>query len=179
MVLLQSAPSWDLVITLVFVIGITYGFIMLRDRVLVMLLALYAGTVIANTFAEPIHKFFNGDIAILNKLWVESSVSPFTIKVALFIAAILVFTAKSGLSGRRSNFSFFELGAFSFLNVCIGLSSIFSFMEPDKLTGYTNASKLASLIVQHHTLWYIAPVIILAIVGGGGRGGASRYADDY
>ncbi len=179
MVLLQAAPSWDLVITLVFVIGITYGFIMLRDRILVTLLALYAGNVIANILSEPIHKFFNGDVAILNKLWVESSMSLFTIKMIIFLAVILVFSAKSGLAGRRSHFNFVELGGYSFLSVCIALSSIFSFMEPDKLQGYVGASKLAAFVVSHQTLWFIAPVLILAVMGASSRGGGGRYADDY
>ncbi len=176
MVLLQAAPSWDLVITLMFVIGITYGFIMLRDRILVMLLSLYAGNVIANALSEPIHKFFNGDIALLNKLWVQSSISPFAIKALLFVAVILVFSAKSGLTGKRTNLSFFELGIYSFLSVCIGLATIFSFMEPDKLQAFTAASKLVTLVVNHHTLWFIAPVIILGVMGTTSR---SRYSDDY
>lgn len=178
MILLQAAPSWDLVITLMFVIGVTYGFIMLRDRVLVTLLSLYAGFVVANLLAEPIFKFFNGDIALLNKLWVESSVSPFYIKTFLFMAVVLLIGAKSGLVGRRSGFSFFELAAYSFLNVCIGLSAIFSFMEPDKLKAYTDASKLAAAIVNHQNLWFIAPLIILLALGSTSHR-SSRYADDY
>ena len=84
MILLQAAPSWDLVIALAFVIGVTYGFIMLRDRILVMLLSLYAGIMVANLVAEPIQKFFSGDIALLNKIWVQSSASPFMIKTIIF-----------------------------------------------------------------------------------------------
>lgn len=175
---LQSAPSWDLVITLMFVIGVTYGFIMMRDRILVMLLALYAGNVVANAIAEPIHKFFNGDVAILNKIWVSSNASPFFIKLAVFGAVVLLISAKGGLSGKRSGVSFFELGAYSFFSVCIGLSSLFSFMEPAKVAEYTSASKLAALVVNHQTLWFVAPLVVLAVLGGGHRS-ASRYADDY
>lgn len=177
MIVLQAAPSWDLVITLFFVIGVAYGFIMLRDRIMVTLLSLYAGTVVANALSEPIHKFFTGDVAILNKLWVESSIQPFYIKTALFAGVVLLIGAKGNLSGRRSNFSFFELLAYSFFNVCIALSSIFAFMEPDKLKAYTEASKLATLVVKHQTFWYIAPLLVLLILGGSMR--SSRYTDDY
>ncbi len=182
MALLQAAPSWDLVITLAFVIGITYGFIMLRDRVLVTLLSLYAGNVIANTFAAPIQKFFNGDTAILNKIWVESSASPFMIKVALFGAVIVLIGAKAGLVGKRSGFSMFELAAYSFFNVCIGLSTIFSFMSPEQLQGYTNASKLATFIVHHQMVWFIAPLLVLAVMSHSssrGGGGGGYYGQDY
>jgi hypothetical protein len=178
MVVLQAAPSWDLVITLTFVIGVTYGFIMLRDKVLVTLLSLFAGNVIANMFAEPIQKFFSGDTAILNKIWVESSASPFAIKLVLFGAVILIIGAKSGLGGRRSGFSVFELVAYSFFNVCIALSTIFSFMPAEQLKGYTDASKLAAFLIHHQLLWFIAPLVILAVIGhASNRGGG--YAQDY
>jgi hypothetical protein len=179
MIVLQAAPSWDLVITLIFVIGMSYGFIMLRDRVLVTLLSLYAGTVIANVMAEPILKFFKGDVAILNKLWVESSASPFTIKVALFFGAVLLIGAKSGIGGKRGHFSFFELAAYSFFNVCIGLAAIFSFMDPDKVQAYVSASKLVGLIVNHQVLWVVAPLVVLLIMGGSGGRRSGGYSDDY
>jgi hypothetical protein len=177
-ILLQSAPSWDLVITLVFVIGVSYGFIMLRDRILVTLLSLYAGIIIANSLSEPIHKFFNGDIALLNKLWVESDASPFMIKLVLFGATVLLLGSKSGLGGKRGHFSFMELASYSFLTVCIGLSAVFSFMEPDKLKGYTDVSKLVAAVVQHESLWLIAPLVVMLVLGGA-SGGGRRYSDDY
>ncbi len=177
MILLQSAPSWDLVITLAFVIGITYGFVMLRDRILVMLLSLYGGIIIANTLAEPVQKFFNGDIAILNKLWVESSASPFMIKLVLFGLVILILNAKGGIVGRRGQFNMLEMAAYSFFNVAIGLSAVFSFMTPDKLAAFTSASKLVTLVVQHQNLWLVAPLIVLAALGSAPRRGG--YSDDY
>lgn len=165
MVVLQAAPSWDLVITLGFVIGVTYGFIMLRDRILVAILSLYAGIIVAEAFVEPIHKFFNGDIALLNKLWIQSSMSPFTIKIALLTVVALVINAKSGIGPRRWHLSFFELGAYSFLAVAIALSTVFHFMEPDKLQAYTQVSKLAALIVEHRVLWLLGPILLLAFMG--------------
>jgi hypothetical protein len=177
MTLLQSAPSWDLVITLVYVIGVTYGFIMLRDRVLVTLLSLYAGNLLANLFAPSVQKFFNGDVAILNKLWVESSMSPFTIKMGLFAIVVILLSAKSGLTGRRHNFSFLEMAAYSFFNVSIALVSVFSFMEPDKLKAYTDASKLVAAVMQHQTVWFIAPLVVLAVLGSSTM--SRGRSDDY
>jgi hypothetical protein len=176
-----ATPSWDLVITLVFVIGITYGFIMLRDRILVTLLSLYAGMVVATTLSQPIQKFLNGDIPLLNKVWIEGHASLFTIKAFLFLVTILVIGSKSGLGGRRGQFSFMEMGTYSVLNVCIGLASIFSFMEPEKQTMFAQTSKLAAIVMNHQTLWMIAPLIILAFLGGGSssRGGGGGGYQDY
>ncbi len=177
MIVLQSAPSWDLVITLSFVIGITYGFIMLRDKVLVTLLSLYAANVIATSLAEPVQKFFNGDVALLNKIWVQSSASPFTIKLVIFGAVLVIIGAKGGLAGRRSGFSMFELAAYSFFNVCIALASIFSFMTPDQLKGFTETSHFARLIIDHRLVWFVAPLVILAVMGRAPHMGNSYHPD--
>src|SRR3989344_4793450 len=165
MVLLQSAPSWDMVIMLVVVIGVSYGFIMLKERVLAMLLSLYAGIVTANVLAEPITKFFNGDVALLNKIWVESSASTFTIKVIVFGLTILILTSKANLASRGGRMGFFELACYSFFNVCIGLSAFFSFMDPEKLKAYVDTSKLVKAVVEHQNLWLVAPIIVLAVLG--------------
>lgn len=178
MVLLQSAPSWDMVIMLVVVIGVTYGFIMLKERVLAMLLSLYAGIVAAGILAEPISKFFNGDVALLNKIWVESSASTFTIKMIVFALTVLILNAKGNLAARGGRMGYFELAAYSFFNVMIGLSAFFSFMEPEKLKAYTDVSKMVKTVVDHQSLWYVAPIIVLAVIGSSRRG-QSRYYDDY
>lgn len=179
MILMQSAPSWDMVIMLVVVIGVTYGFIMLKERVLAMLMSLYAGIVVAGILADPISKFFNGDVALLNKIWVESNASTFTIKMIVFGLAVLILNAKGNLAARGGRMGYFELAAYSFFNVMIGLSAFFSFMEPDKLKAYTDASKMVKSVVEHQSLWLVAPIIVLAVIGSSRRGGGSRYYDDY
>lgn len=178
MLLWQSAPSWDMVIMLVVVIGVTYGFIMLKERVLGMLLSLYAGYVVAGILAEPISKFFNGDVALLNKIWVESSASSFTIKMIVFALTLLILNAKGNLASRGGRMGYFELALYSFFNVMIGLSAFFTFMEPDKLKGYVEASKMVRTVVEHQSLWFVAPIIVLAVLGTR-RGGRSGYYDDY
>jgi hypothetical protein len=177
MVLLQAAPSWDLVITLAFVIGVSYGFIIMRERILVLLMSLYVGTTLSNALVGPIQKFFHGDTAILNKIWVESQMSPFMIKTLVFAAAVVLISAKSGLAGKRG-MSLIELAAYSIASVCIGIGSILSFMDPEKAATITQSSKLATLIVNHQMLWLIAPLVVLLFIGGGSiRGGG--YDNGY
>lgn len=175
---ITTTPSWDLVITLIFVIGVSYGFIMLRDRILVFLLSLYCGIVVANTLSNPLQKFMNGDVPLLNKVWIDGHASTFTLKVVLFLATVLLVGAKSGLAGKRAQLSLLETGLYSIFNVCIGLSSIFSFMEPAQQETFTHASKLAALVMSHQSLWLIAPLLVLAFLGGGGSR-AGSYPPDY
>lgn len=179
MVLLQTAPSWDLVVTLAFVIGVSYGFIIMRERILVLLMSLYVGTTLANALVEPIQKFFHGDTALLNKIWVESQMSPFMIKTLVFAAAVVLISAKSGLGGKRGGISFVELGAYSIASVCIAIGSILSFMDPEKAAAITQSSKLASIIVNHQMLWLLAPLVILLILGSGSSRGNGGYDNSY
>ena len=92
---------------------------------------------------------------------------------------VLILNTKSNLSSRGGRMGLFELAAYSFFNVCIGLSAFFSFMEPDKLKAYTDASKMVKSVVDHQSLWYVAPIIVLAVIGSSRRGGRGQYYDDY
>lgn len=174
--LLQAAPSWDLIIAIVFVVGSAFGFIMQRDRVLVTLFSLYAGLVIAGNLAGPVEKFFNGDTAFLNKLWVQSSASPFMIKTAIFAAVIMIIGAKANLGRGRGTMGALELAGYSFFNVGLGLWSLFSFMKPADQQTYIHASKFAALVISHQTLWIVGPLVLLLALGNMRR---TSYRDDY
>lgn len=163
--LLQATPSWDLILAIAFAIGGAFGFIMQRDRVLVTLFSLYAGLVLSNNLAYPIQKFFTGDTTLLNKMWVQSSASPFAIKLAIFIIVILVIGAKANTGRGRTSLSNIELIGYSVLNVGLALSCIFSFMTPVDQATYVKLSQVASLIIHNQTLWLVGPLVLMLVFG--------------
>lgn len=172
----MNVPSWDLFITIFFIVAVGFGFIMQRDKVITMLLSMYAGIVVAMTIAGPLKMFFSGDKTIANQMWVRSNASPFSLQTGLFIAVTVFVTAKCGLSGRSSKgaMSPIEIIAFSFLNSTLALSTIFSFMDPPKRQVFQETSRMARLIIGHSSFWIVAPIILLIVLGAFGR---SRGSD--
>lgn len=175
----MSVPSWDLFITLFFIVAIGYGFILQRDKVVTTLLSIYTAIVVSGVAAEPVRLFFAGDKTLGNQVWVKSSASPFTIQAIVFIAVIVLVSAKSGLSGKgtRGMLSPLELVVYSCLNAALILSSIFSFMGPAQSQAFAESSRMANLIINHHTLWVIFPIIFLVATGGIRRSSSSSSYD--
>ena len=164
-----------------FIVSVGYSFVLQRDKVVVTLLAIYAGIVIANALGGPFQQFFHGDKTIGNQLFLKANASPFSIQAGLFILTTVLVSARSGIGGRGSSssskLSAFELALFSFLNSALILTAVFSFMDPIGQAQFAEHSRIARIFITHQMWWMIAPLI--ALVATGGLGGGSRSRSDY
>src|SRR6476661_277846 len=133
-----ALPSWDLFITLFFIIGLAYGFILQRDRIVATLMSVYAALVVSQLLVDPVGQFFQGDKTIFNQIWIRSNTSPFTIHLALFVGIIVLLSAKGGMVGTKGRgvMSHAEVLVYSALTTALIVSSIFSFMPDPTRSAY-------------------------------------------
>jgi len=151
-----------------------------RDKVIVTLLAIYAGIVIATVLGGPFQQFFHGDKTIGNQLFLKANTSPFSIQSGLFILTTVLVSVRSGIGARGSNsrgghLTTFELALFSFLNSALILTAIFSFMDPISQAAFADHSRIARIFISHEMWWMVAPLI--ALIATGGLGGGSSRSD--
>lgn len=175
---MQAVPSWDLFLAIFFVVSIGYSFVLQRDKVVVTLLAIYAGIVMAQVLGGPLQDFFQGDKTIGNQLFIKANASPFTISAGIFLLTTILVSIRSGMGkggGSRGGLSAFELALFSFLNSALILTAVFSFMEPAARTQFAEQSRIARVFIDREVWWYIAPLIALVATGGLGKGKSSDY----
>lgn len=161
-------PTWDLFITLFFIIGIAYGLILQRDKTMVTLVSTYVALVVVNTVAPMLHSLLVGEQTIMGQIFIRSNASEFTVSAVLFILIIAIMTTKSGLSGKDTAsglMSPIELFAYSFLSTMLILSSIFSFMPEVTRSSFAEGSKFASIIMQYEMWWMILPVVLIIVTG--------------
>jgi len=175
---MQTVPSWDLFLGIFFVVSIGYSFVLQRDKVIVTLLAIYAGIVMANVLGGPLQGFFTGDKTVANQIFIKANANPFSIQAGIFILTTVLLSVRSGLGGRsQSNaLSTFELGLFSFLNSALILAAVFSFLPPETKQHFLDTSRIARVIINKEVWWYVAPLIALVATGGLGKG---RSRSDY
>lgn len=173
-----GVPSWDLFLAIFFIVSVGYSFVLQRDKVVVTILAVYAGIVIANVLGDPFKLFFQGDKTIANQLFIRANASPFSIQSGLFLLTTILVSVRSGVGGRgssKSSLSPFELGLFSFLNSALILTAVFSFMDPVSRLHFTETSRIARIFINHTSWWMIAPLIALVATGGLSRRSSSDY----
>ncbi|OGD63081.1 hypothetical protein A3A71_03790 [Candidatus Berkelbacteria bacterium RIFCSPLOWO2_01_FULL_50_28] len=176
---MQAVPSWDLFLTIFFIVSIGYSFVLQRDKVVVTLLAIYAGIVVATVIGPSAQDFFQGNKTVGDQLFVKANASPFSVSAGLFILTTIVVSVRSGLgrggSSSSSKLSAFELALFSFLNSALILTAIFSFMDKEAATQFAAHSRIARIFIDRELWWTIAPIIALVATGGLGKSRSSDY----
>lgn len=164
---MPTLPTWDLFITLFFIIGVAFGFILQRDKVVLTTISIYVALVITQTLAEPVLQFFAGDRAILNQVFIKGINNAFAVQATIFTLVIAIVTTKSGLEGKGSGgiLSPLELLGYSFLNTALIMSSFFFFMTEEARIAFSEGSKLAHFVIGYHTWWTLLPIILLIALG--------------
>ena len=177
---MQTVPSWDLFLTIFFIVSIGYSFVLQRDKVVVTLLAIYAGIVIANIAGIPLQQLFSGEKTVADSIFISANASPFSVQTGVFLLTTVLVSVRSGLgssrsSGSRGKLSTFELGLYSFLNTALILAAVFSFMDPEAQAQFAETSRIANMIISREVWWFVAPLIALVATGGLGRSRSSDY----
>jgi hypothetical protein len=162
----MPAPSWDLAISVFFLIGMAFGYILQREKIIATLLSVYVALVITQVFSGNVFEFFQGNKTI-GSVWVQSGASPFTVRVIIFMAVITLLSAKGGIKGSTTKglLSPIEILLLSFLTTGLILSSIFYFMPPESREAFIASSRLAGLVIKYYIWWVVAPPLALIGLG--------------
>ncbi len=166
----MPAPSWDLAIGVFFLIGMAFGYILQREKIIATLLATYVSLVITTAIAGNVFDFFQGSSTI-GSFWIQSQATPLSVRIILFIVIIVLLSAKGGISGSKAKgiMSPIEIFIISFLTTGLILSSIFYFMPIESRDAFVASSRFANLIIKYYLGWVIVPPIILIVLGFTGK----------
>ncbi|MBI4032794.1 hypothetical protein HY374_03760 [Candidatus Berkelbacteria bacterium] len=160
-------PSWDLFLTVFFIVGIAYGMLMQREKSVVTLVSIYVAIVLTQLLKDPIAGFFAGERTI-SSFFVASHVSPFTIQAGVFVVTLILISTKSGLSGGRDGsglLSPLEIFTYSFLSTALVVTTLISYMPDASRAAMIESSKMAGYLVNHHTWWLLLPIAAILVFG--------------
>ena len=158
-----SAPSWDLFIAIVFVVGsFLYGFSLGRDRLIVILVSIYMALALI------------GNAPYLDRLALttESVTSQiFVFKITGFVGIFIVlffFLSRSALlrtiASRDEQGSWWQVMLFSVLHVGLLLSVIMSFLPPEALNHLSSVTRQIFTYEGAKFGWLVAPLIAMMLV---------------
>jgi hypothetical protein len=161
------APTWDLLIGLLLVLAVAFGFMLQRDKVVVTLVAIYVGLVLVSALTGTVQEFFAGDRAIFNKVFIRGTDSPFAIQTGIFLLVVMAITARSGLSGGsgRGLLSPIELLSYSFFNATLIVASVLSFLPESTKGIILDSSQLATLLNAFYGWLLVLPILLLIVLG--------------
>jgi hypothetical protein len=149
--------------------GISYGFILQREKILATILAVYVAWAVANVWAKPIFGLLTGKTMLAGQLWFRTDLTLFHVQVGLFVVIVVLLALKGDFADitRRIGGSSSPIIVFlySFLNAGLVLSIIFSFMGPRAMNYLSHISHLANLVIDYKNWWIVAPAVIMIIAG--------------
>jgi len=165
----MTLPTWDLVITLFFLMVMAYGFILGRGRIVIILILTYAAALVAGEAGSLVYNFFTGTKTIVDTVWISSNMSLFGVKVGLFALIIILMTTRGEL-GTLGNLakgvrSMLLVGFYSFFNAGLIVSSIIKFLPEGTQEDLFNLSPIAAKVDSYRIWWLLLPILIMIAEG--------------
>lgn len=165
-----SLPTWDLFITLCFLIGLGYGLILGRERIVTTLVASYIGFAVANEIGNALHEILTGSSLLNESIWIKSNVSIFAVKTFLFVLFVVLLTLKGEFAALPGAFSTGIKGTiltalYSFLGTGLVVSSLIFFLPDPARSSLLAQSTLATSVLQYRNWWLVLPILVMIMVG--------------
>lgn len=160
----MQLPSTDVFIGLIFLVGIVYGFLFQREKIITTLCSVYIGLVIASTFSQTVFDFFNGNKVVANQIWIRSNASTSTIAIIILLLSIVMISGAVKSDNKKGDVSGFEIIIYSTLSIALILTSILGFLPAELRDHYIATSKVAGYLYMLKTWIVVIPPIMLVIL---------------
>jgi len=164
----MTLPTWDLFITLFFLVALAYGFILGRGRIAVILVITYVAYAVASEVGEAAYRLFTGPTNIVTNISIQGSGSLFAVKTAFFALIIVLVSLKGegALGGLgRGLKSTLLTGVYAFLNAGLIVSCVIKFLPPDSQASLFSISPLAAKVDSYRAWWLLLPAVIMIVEG--------------
>lgn len=169
-----SNPTWDLFIIVFLMVGtLIYGFSMGRDRIIMIMVAVYMALVAATRL--PYVPDFGAAVSLSNG---------FILKMSTFLGlfAILFFmltrsALNHAISGSGSIGRWWHILVLSFLQVGMMISVVLGFLPPEWLTKLSALMRSCFVSPWGSFAWAVLPIIGLLVVGISNENSRGRYDD--
>jgi len=165
-------PSWDLVLLVFGGASVVYS-LMLREKVVVTLLAAYAGMIVADRWGVALYDVLTKQsTGVLNEQFVNGNVSVLTVQIALFAAVMLVIALRGGVLIHPDSvgigfMSYLVLMLYGLLTAAVIASALLGFVPQEQLDQIYEGSKVAKQLVDYQAWLLVMPLILMLISGWG------------
>ncbi len=163
-------PTWDLFISLLFIVLVIYGLALGKERILALLISCYIGLIVSTVWGGALYNFFTGQSSISQEFWIKTNTSIFTIKTIVFTFIVLFLTIKGDFLKKaeatyKGIFSIVISGIYAFFSAGLILTSLASFLPEAEKLSIIDQSHIADLIIKYQTFWIVLPALFMILFG--------------
>ncbi len=167
-------PSWDLVLLVFGGASVVYS-LMMKEKMVVTLLAAYAAMIVADRWGGALYQLVTKQSGgVLNEQFVNGNVSVLTVQITLFALVMLVIALRGGVlihpDSIGTGFTFYGvLMLYGLLTAAVIASAILGFVPQEQLDVIYSSSKVAKQLVDYQAWLLIMPLILMLVSGWGHR----------
>lgn len=155
-----SNPTWDIFILLFFIVGaLLYGLSLGRDRVIVILVAIYMALAVVTN--APALSSLNMSLHLNNNYVLRVSVF-----LGIFVVVFFLLSRSAllkTLGGSDGSGSWWQTIVFSMLQVGLLISVTLSFLPHEVTQGLTQITKTIFMSDQGRSAWLILPIMFMVV----------------
>lgn len=147
--------------------------LMMREKVVMTLLAAYAGMIVADRWGVALYNLLTKQsTGVLNEQFVHGNVSVLTVQIALFAIVMLVIALRGGILVHPDSvgigfMSYIVLMLYGLLTAAVIASALLGFVPKEQLDVIYSSSKIAKQLVDYQAWLLVAPLILMVISGWG------------
>jgi hypothetical protein len=165
-------PTWDLVITIVFLVITAFNFILQRERIVKLIVGSYIGLALASVWSPSLHNFLvSGNQIARNFLDGEANQS--SAGIGIFIISVLLLTARSEYGQTNTKnlglVSPIALGIYSVVATLLIFASIIHFLDQSSLDFLNAESQLGAFLIRYQLWFFLLPATLLVLTGTFGK----------
>lgn len=159
-------PTWDFIITLVFVLGVVMALLLGRERIAVVTIASYVGLAVAGELGDALFQFMTGSNLIAGSLSVTTNMSVFLVKTIVFCLVLIFIVARGEFTSSpevpsRGLGAMIITGFYGFLLAGLLVSSFVFFLAEDSRASLYSASPLVSQVMDYRIWWLLLPLVVM------------------
>ena len=180
-------PSWDLLITAIFVTIVGYGFIVGKDTTLKILIGTYIAILATDGMSFLMYRLFFGPSPAVSFLNLNTpTTTQVTVKLFLFVVCIVLLTARGSFSASFPGETKGPLGvlvqaALGFMLAALITSTLLVFLagscflpgvgcQPSNLAEFiTQGSTFANHLLTYSYVWFTLPAVALGAISAAGE----------
>ncbi len=161
----MQGVTWDVGIGITAAVLFVYSFFIRRHKALATLVSAYISFLVAQTWGGPLSQLFSGDRVIFSNVWIQGNITPFVVKIGLFVLLMIVLSTFMKLGGRRSRYGILEVAVYTICLVAVSLVFALLLMPEDMRITIASESVITKFLLQWKDWVQVVPVFAIVYFG--------------
>ena len=157
--------TWDLGIGIAAAVIFAYYFLIRRHKALATLVSVYIAYMVALVWGDPLAAIFTGDRVIFNSIWVQGDITPYLVKIALFLLLVIMLSTFLKLGGRRNRYGAPETVGYTLCVVALLLTLTVLLTPAATQTFLSHRSHIIDFLLEWKNWVEVVPVFIMIYFG--------------